>query len=154
MYPVTLKTFPSPSWLLSSSTPPLPFCPTKTSIITHNLVAFAWFFCRPASFQVLGWIWQQGTDNAALSSLPFVPFPSFLFPSCVSSPFFFPSSFSLSPFLPLASAHPFYCHLLASSETEHTWNHHHMGHWLKVNWQYSIKKLEELLATNHVTMVG
>ena len=112
MYSVTLKTFPSPSWLLSSSTPPFPFCPTKTSIITHNLVALVLVFYRPTSLKGLRWIWEQAMDASLSFLLIFLslsPFPS-LSPFASLSPQFF----LLYPLF-LTSPFPFAISLLYSS---------------------------------------
>lgn len=84
MYPVTLKTFPSPSWLLSSSTPPFPFCPTKTSIITHNLVALACFSADLLPFRGPRWI-QHWRQTRLLLSPPSVLFPGLFSPLLSSS---------------------------------------------------------------------
>lgn len=84
MYPVTLKTFPSPSWLLSSSTPPFPFCPTKTSIITHNLAALACFSADLLPFRGPRWI-QRWRQTRLLLSPPSVLFPGLFSPPLSSS---------------------------------------------------------------------
>lgn len=93
MYPVTLKTFPSPSWLLSSSTPPFTFAPQKHQLLPITLQHLSWF-----SADLLHLTAQDGFGSGrweGCSSPPFLSSLASLPSSLLLQPCFFSSLFPL-----------------------------------------------------------